>query len=362
MFYHWQKFTILLGELVFLVIIVKTEIRHDSFSSDCSVVRSLNDRTSYQVELGRNGYTELCLLAYVGINTIPVCAYVVNFHLACTWDKRLVLVLLREHGFNRKEFDCKTGKPTKAYCGKYVYMYLKHGSAIHYNDTDNNDSYLLINVELRTGTVKDEINYVEIVVPFSCGILVLLTIIAIVWNIRAKKRKMRLRSTNIINLSQQSTGLSQSNSLGRNSQIHVRHHAVRNQYVDLETSLRQQSQSHTPNHETDINTLQTVNQRPSQFNTTEMNHGNHGAIIQTSSDSLMSSVNQGNRDVVFGSSIIHGSINTPSRENREDDSSMSYYQPSDSNVVIDNQGLITNDPGLPSQYCQLVVEEGHENL
>jgi hypothetical protein len=39
--------------------------------------------------------------------------------------------------------------------------------------------------------------------------------------------------------------------------------------------------------------LQTVNQRPSQFNTTEMNHGNHGAIIQTSSDSLMSSVNQG---------------------------------------------------------------------
>ena len=28
MFYHWQKFTILLGELVFLVIIVKTEIRN----------------------------------------------------------------------------------------------------------------------------------------------------------------------------------------------------------------------------------------------------------------------------------------------------------------------------------------------
>ena len=41
---------------------------------------------------------------------------------------------------------------------------------------------------------------------------------------------------------------------------------------------------------------------------------------------------------------------------------MSYYQPSDSNVVIDNQGLMTNDPGLPSQYCQLVVEEGHENF
>jgi hypothetical protein len=41
--------------------------------------------------------------------------------------------------------------------------------------------------------------------------------------------------------------------------------------VDLETIPRQQSQSHTPNHETDINTLQTVNQRPSQFNTTEMN-------------------------------------------------------------------------------------------
>jgi hypothetical protein len=52
--------------------------------------------------------------------------------------------------------------------------------------------------------------------------------------------------------------------------------------VDLETIPRQQSQSHTPNHETGINTLQTVNQRPSQFNTTEMNHGNHGAIIQTS--------------------------------------------------------------------------------
>ena len=142
-------------------------------------------------------------------------------------------------------------------------------------------------------SVSGEINYVKIVVPFSCGILVLLTIIAIVWKIRAKKRKMRLRSTNIINLSQQSAGLSQSNSLGRNSQIHVRCHAVPNQYVDLETSLRQQSQSHTPNHETDINTLQTVNQRPSQFNTTEMNHGNHGAVIQNSSDSLMSSGNQG---------------------------------------------------------------------
>jgi hypothetical protein len=73
-----------------------------SFSSDCSVVRSLNDRTSYQVELGRNGYTEWCLLAYVGENTIPVCAYVVNFHLACTLDKRLVLVLLRERGYNQK--------------------------------------------------------------------------------------------------------------------------------------------------------------------------------------------------------------------------------------------------------------------
>ena len=364
MFYHWQKFTILLGELVFLVIIVKTEIRNDSFSSNCSVVRRFNSRTSYQVELGRNGYTEFCVLAYVGINSIPVCAYVVNFHLACNWDKRLVLVLQRENGFNYKEFDCKTGKPTKAYCGKYVYMYLKHGHPIHYNDTDNNGSYLLINVELKTETAKvsDEINYVEIVVPFSCGILVLLTIIAIVWNIRAKKRKMRLRSTNIINLSQQSTGLSQSNSLGRNSQVHIRYYAVPNQYVDLETIPRQQSQSHTPNHETDINTLQTVNQRPSQFNTTEMNHGNHGAVIQNSSDSLISSGNQGNQYVVFGSSIIHGSINTPSRENREDDSSMSYYQPSDSNVVIDNQGLITNDPGLPSQYCQLVVEEGHENL
>ena len=104
---------------------------------------------------------------------------------------------------------------------------------------------------------------------------------------------MRLRSTNIINLSQQSAGLSQSNSLGRNSQIHVRYHAVPNQYLDLETSPRQQSQSHTPNHETDINTLQTVNQRSSQFNTTEMNHGNHGAVIQNSSDSLMSSENQG---------------------------------------------------------------------
>jgi hypothetical protein len=142
-------------------------------------------------------------------------------------------------------------------------------------------------------SISGEINYVEIVVPFSCGILVLLTIIAIVWKIRAKRRKMRLRSTNIINLSQQSAGLSQSNSLGRNSQIPVRYHAVPNQYVDLETSLRQQSQSHTPNHETDINTLQTVNQRPSQFNTTEMNHGNHGAVIQNSSDSLMSSENQG---------------------------------------------------------------------
>ena len=148
-------------------------------------------------------------------------------------------------------------------------------------------------------SISGEINYVEIVVPFSCGILVLLTIIAIVWKIRAKRRKMRLRSTNIINLSQQSAGLSQSNSLGRNSQIPVRYHAVPNQYVDLEkyvdleTSPRQQSQSHTPNHETDINTLQTVNQRPSQFNTTEMNHGNHGAVIQNSSDSLMSSENQG---------------------------------------------------------------------
>ena len=138
-------------------------------------------------------------------------------------------------------------------------------------------------------SISDEINYVEIVVPFSCGILILLTIIAIVREIRAKRRTMRLRSTNIINLSQQS----QSNSLGRNSQVHVRYYAVPNQYVDLETIPRQQSQSHTPNHETDINTLQTVNQRPSQFNTTEMNHGNHGAIIQTSSDSLMSSVNQG---------------------------------------------------------------------
>jgi len=68
----------------------------------------------------------------------------------------------------------------------------------------------------------------------------------------------------------------------------------------------------------------------------------------------------GNRHV--GSSIIHGSINTPSRENREDDSLMSYYQPSDSNVVIDNQGLMTSDPGLSFQYCHLVVEEGHGNL
>ena len=37
-------------------------------------------------------------------------------------------------------------------------MYLKHGSVIHYNDTDNEDSYLLINVELRTGTVKGKLN------------------------------------------------------------------------------------------------------------------------------------------------------------------------------------------------------------
>ena len=102
---------------------------------------------------------------------------------------------------------------------------------------------------------------------------------------------MRLRSPNIINLSQQIAGVSQSNSLGRNSQ--VRYSAVPNQYVDLVTSPRQQSQSHIPNHETDINTLQTVNQRPPQFNTTEMNHGNHGAVIQNSSDSLMSSGNQG---------------------------------------------------------------------
>jgi len=74
----------------------------DSFSSDCNVVRRLNDRTSYQVELGRNGYTEWCVLAYVGENTIPVCAYVVNFHLACNWDKRIVLVLLKDSGFHRK--------------------------------------------------------------------------------------------------------------------------------------------------------------------------------------------------------------------------------------------------------------------
>jgi len=33
-------------------------------------------------------------------------------------------------------------------------MYLKHGLAILDTNTNNNDSYLLINVKLRTGTVN----------------------------------------------------------------------------------------------------------------------------------------------------------------------------------------------------------------
>ena len=37
-------------------------------------------------------------------------------------------------------------------------MYLKHGHPIHYNDTDNNGSYLLINVELKTETAKGKLN------------------------------------------------------------------------------------------------------------------------------------------------------------------------------------------------------------
>jgi hypothetical protein len=37
-------------------------------------------------------------------------------------------------------------------------MYLKDGRAIHGNNTDNDDSYLLINVQLRTGTVKGKLN------------------------------------------------------------------------------------------------------------------------------------------------------------------------------------------------------------
>lgn len=294
MLYHWQKFTILLGEFAFLVIIVKAEIRKDYFNGGCGVVRRLNDKISYQVVTSRySPISERCILAfkYVGRweNTISVCANVVKFRLKCNRDRRLVLVLMKEDGSNRKEFDCKTGKPTEAYCGEFVYMYLRNASPITGSYFDDN-TYLLINVESRTGTVKGEINYVEIIVPFACGILVLLTIIAVVWKIRAERRKMRLRSPNIINLSQQIAGVSQSNSLGRNSQ--VRYSAVPNQYVDLVTSPRQQSQSHIPNHETDINTLQTVNQRPPQFNTTEMNHGNHGAVIQNSSDSLMSSGNQ----------------------------------------------------------------------
>ena len=79
----------------------------DYFNGGCGVVRRLNDKISYQVVTSRYSYiSERCILAYKYVgrweNTISVCANVVKFRLKCNRDRRLVLVLMKEDGSNRK--------------------------------------------------------------------------------------------------------------------------------------------------------------------------------------------------------------------------------------------------------------------